>query len=84
MHYLDGFLFARRGGLWGRECQSLLTHFFELTAELGGPLAEEKTEGLSSVLTYMGTEMATTLGLFRLPVGKLVDLQAMFLTFLRR
>lgn len=72
------FLFARR------RCQSLLSHYFELTAELGVPLTDDKVEGLSSILTFLDTEMDTILDLSKLPTGKLVQLQSMILSFLQK
>lgn len=44
--------------------QFILSHFFEPTAKLEVPLAEVKTEGVSSVLPFLGIETDTTLCIF--------------------
>lgn len=81
--FLDDFLFWGRGGGSGK-CQSLLSHFIDLTTELGVPLAEEKTEGLATVLTSLGIGMVTNLGISNLPLGKLVDLLGLILSIFQR
>lgn len=53
----------------------------EVANELGVPLADEKTEGPSTILTFLGTVMDTNLGIARLPVDKLVDLLSLILSF---
>lgn len=65
------FLFVERRG--SGKCRSLLSHSFELIAEMGVCRVEEKAEAPSSVLTFLRNEMATTLGISSLPIGKLVS-----------
>ena len=57
VHYLDDFLFCGTCGT--SQCACFMTSFQEMTKELGVPLAEEKTEGLCQVLTFLGTELDT-------------------------
>lgn len=49
-HYLNDFLFA--GRLGSGHCLYLMGELQSLAEELGVPLAHEKTEGLSAVLTF--------------------------------
>ncbi|XP_054843036.1 uncharacterized protein LOC129334764 isoform X1 [Eublepharis macularius] len=73
-HYLDDFLFVGRAG--SSECARLLDTFLRLAEELGVPLAHEKTEGPSTVLTFLGIELDTVQQSMRLPLNKVDDLRA--------
>ena len=55
LHYLDDFLFAGKGG--SNECHMVMTHFRKVCSLLGVPVAEEKTEGPSTVLVFLGIEI---------------------------
>ncbi|XP_067317701.1 uncharacterized protein [Anolis sagrei] len=72
VHYLDDFLFIGRAGRG--ECKVLLASFIELTTELGVPLAVEKTEGPSTVLTFLGIQIDTVNQYSRLPPEKVTSL----------
>ncbi|XP_053106618.1 uncharacterized protein LOC128325152 isoform X1 [Hemicordylus capensis] len=74
-HYLDDFLLVGRPGT--DQCGHLLRVFQALCSELGVPLAPEKTEGPSSVLTFLGIELDTLGGCSRLPQAKLITLRAL-------
>lgn len=80
-HYLDYFLFVVRKD--SDKHQDLLSHFFELTAELGVLLSSENKEGPSLVLSFLSVEM-DTLRLSKLPMGKLDELQRRLGIFLCR
>jgi hypothetical protein len=54
IHYLDDFL---GGNKTSDLCIQNLSHFKEVLAELGVPIAHEKTEGPSEVLVYLGLEL---------------------------
>ncbi|XP_053112584.1 uncharacterized protein LOC128327611 isoform X5 [Hemicordylus capensis] len=68
-HYLDDFLFVGRGN--SGECHHLLRSFMELTDQLGVPLAQDKTEGPVTCLSFLGIELDTIAGCSRLPQAKL-------------
>nr|XP_034965330.1 uncharacterized protein LOC118082278 isoform X1 [Zootoca vivipara] len=72
-HYLDDFLFC--GGAHNSDCAYLLEAFASLAAELGVPLAAEKTEGPTSTITYLGIELDTVAQTSRLPSEKLTALK---------
>lgn len=72
-HYLDDFLLAGPGGM--SSCTEWLRAFQELAAELGVPLAKEKTERPATRLTFLGIRLDAVQGLFSLPQEKLVVLR---------
>ncbi|KAM4794908.1 uncharacterized protein WCC33_000060 [Rhinophrynus dorsalis] len=69
LHYLDDFLFIGPGD--SDECSRLLHGFREIAACFGVPIAEEKTEGPQSVITFLGIEINSVDMVFRLPQDKL-------------
>ena len=51
-HFLDYYLLA---GEWGTQnCKKIMSVFRGICDDLGVPLAEEKTEGPTCVLVYLG------------------------------
>lgn len=63
------------------QCAALLRSFMELVADFEVPLAHEKSEGPSQVLTFLGVELDTVSQSSRLPQDKfdaLLDLLAEF------
>ena len=74
IHYIDDFLFVVRPAHSAqaaqhlRDCQSLC-----LT--LGIPIADEKTEGPTTCLTFLGIELDTVAMEAHLPAAKLADLK---------
>ncbi|XP_067322974.1 uncharacterized protein [Anolis sagrei] len=81
-HYLDDFLFVGRSG--SGDCGALLCAFQQLAEYLGVPLAEEKTEGPLTVLTFLGIELDTVNQFSRLPDGKVLALIDRISQFLPR
>ena len=59
------------------ECQEYLHTLERKCAYLGVPLANEKREGPSSVITFLGTIIDTLQGQFRLPEDKLQRMMQM-------
>ncbi|XP_060110755.1 vomeronasal type-2 receptor 26-like [Heteronotia binoei] len=57
------------------QCARLLQSFQDLALELGVPLAHKKTEGPSTVLTFLGIELDTCQQSSRLPENKVTDLK---------
>ena len=68
-HYLDDFLFA--GKAQSNNCRVLRDCFLETTAELGVPIATEKSKGPVTVLTFLGLEIDTNELAVRIPEEKL-------------
>ena len=67
LHYLDDFL----GGHKSKEgCLGNMKIFSESMHELGVPLADEKTEGPSHVLVYLGLELDSESMVVRIPKEK--------------
>lgn len=73
LHYLDDFLFG--GKAQSNECGELMQSFHEVCSDLGVPLADEKTEGPSSTICFLGIEFDSNKMEMRLPVKKVSDLQ---------
>lgn len=72
IHYLDYFLFA---GRWeSAECQLYMDIFQDLARDLGVPLADEKTEGPVSALSFLGIRIDTKKELCELPQEKVLTL----------
>lgn len=71
-HYLDDFLFVGPQG--SPVCTVLLDTFRFLMKRFGVPLAEEKTVGPVTVLSFLGIELDSVSMVFRLPPDKLARL----------
>jgi hypothetical protein len=50
-HYLDDFFFAREAGT--NNCTNLMNQFDGVCERLGVPIANEKTEGPTTLLEYL-------------------------------
>ena len=72
LHYLDDFLVLGPPGQ--ASCAEHLSTTLELCQELGFPVAEEKTEGPTTVITFLGIEIDTVRQQVRLPREKLARL----------
>lgn len=72
-HYLDDVLFA--GAALTNDCQKLMDTFCFVSQELGVPIAENKTEGPTTKLTFLGLEIDTVLMKVRIPEEKLNKLR---------
>ena len=70
LHYLDDFFLT--GPPESDICQNNLSKAEMLCAELGVPLAEEKTVGPSTVITFLGIELDSIRFEARLPQDKLL------------
>ena len=81
LHYLnDFFIIAQTHHLCGAYLELATT----LCSRLGAPLADDKTEGLATLLTFLGIELNTTTMEARLPPQKLSRLVAMISDWLSR
>ena len=81
LHFLDDFLLV---GHTESECKHLLETFINTADSLGVPLAVEKTEGPTTVLSFLGIELDTKNQIARLPPEKLETCRNMILSFLPR
>ena len=75
LHYLDDFLLI--GSPNSSNCSQALQTTLDICKVLGVPIAEEKTEGPVTSLTFLGIEIDTDLLQLRLPSSKLNALSAM-------
>jgi len=72
IHYIDDFLMI--GGPRAPECQLNMQRMHRTCSEAGLPLEPEKTVGPSTILTFLGIEMDSEKGQFRLPQDKLSNI----------
>ena len=75
LHYLDDHLTA--GAPDSRECHNNPSSIRSSASSLGIPLALEKVEGPSTVLSFLGIELDTRLFVARLPPEKVSTLQSL-------
>ena len=73
-HYLDDFIFAGKAGT--SDCLNLMHCFQDICAELGIPLAHDKTVGPVTKLTFLGIEIDTITRSVKIPEPKIVKLKA--------
>jgi len=81
IHILDDFLIIAPSL---HECQKALDHLLELCKDIGVPMADEKTEGPSHVLTFAGIELDCIKGEARLPRDKIEKCKAAINDVFRR
>ena len=74
LHYLDDYFFAN---LTEHGCQVDLDTFLYICAQLGVPIAPDKTAGPSTTLTFLGIEIDTVAMTCRLPAEKLNQVQTL-------
>ena len=74
-HYLDDFITMGPPGL--TVCRQNLERILSTCEELGVPLAEDKLEGPTCCLTFLGIEVDTQTGMLRLPAEKLSRMKDM-------
>ena len=72
IHYLDDFLVMGAPG--SSECRTALEKLVELLHHLGFPIAEEKREGPTMVLEFLGFEVDSGAMTIRLPERKVKEL----------
>ena len=72
-HYLDDFLFA--GEAHTGECDRLMNSFKNVCNRLNIPIADEKTEGPTTVLEYLGITIDTDKMMVKIPTNKLSELR---------
>ena len=72
MHYLDDFFFVAPA--MSEKCMVLLDSFQRICKALGVPLAEEKTEGPTTIITFLGLKIDTNKQPVEVPKEKLASL----------
>ena len=82
MHYLDDFLGGGKQN--SGQCGKLMTIFSQCMQELGVPLAEEKTVGPATILTFLGLEINTQEMVVRLPLQKVQEIMICLNALLHR
>ena len=82
LHYLDDFLFF--GPPNHPKCSSDLTTAQSTCRELGFPIAEDKVEGPSTSIIFLGIEIDTIKFELRLPAHKLQRLQSLIDHWMRK
>ena len=74
VHYADDFMVYRLSGKGLESCHWLLETLIGKCKDFGVPLAEEKTEGPTSSLVFLGLEIDDARQLVCIPMDKLVKL----------
>lgn len=82
IHYLDDFSLAGRPGTLN--CTTLTSGFISICADLGVPLAQEKTIVPTTVLTFLGLEINTNNMTVQIPHDKLCQLKAELVSMLNK
>ena len=72
-HYLDDFILV--GRKFSNDCSTLMNTLMDVCDELGVPIAEYKTVGLSNIITFLGFIIDTVLMMVRIPEEKLKKLR---------
>jgi hypothetical protein len=71
-HYLDDFFFAGKAN--SNDCQSLMTTFINICKKLQVPIADEKTEGPTCDMEYLGLTIDTREMTVQIPDKKMKEL----------
>ena len=72
-HYLDDFIFAGVEGT--NNCQLLMDTVFDISSELGVPIAENKTLGSTTCITFLGLDIDTLAMVVKIAEDKLLKLK---------
>lgn len=81
IHYLDDYLGCDRNVIL---CRQLMSTFLECLNELKVPIAEEKTEGPTEVIVFLGLELDSNEMVVRIPRAKIDEVVTKILTMLAR
>ena len=72
-HYLDDYLII--GDPLEKQCEQDLQQFLSILQWLKVPIAEDKLEGPTTCLTFLGIELDSQLMICRLPANKLQEIR---------
>ena len=67
-HYLDDFFFGGKKNT--NDCQFLMDTFQTLCSKLGVPIADDKTQGPCTCLSFLGLTINTISGMIQIPTDK--------------
>lgn len=84
VHYVDDFLFVVQSTDGGVQARFMLEGALSLCKFLGVPMAELKTEGPTTCLTFLGIELDTVRMEARLDAARLAELRALCLAWQSR
>ena len=73
IHYLDDFFTVGKSGT--NICEQNMKKMVALCKQLGAPLKEEKIEGPTTCITFLGIELDSTSMVARLPADRKLELQ---------
>jgi hypothetical protein len=73
-HFLDDFFFAAKNR---NQCQILLDAFDSICYDMGIPVNDEKTEGPTTKMEYLGLEIDTAEGTIKVPSDKIEKAKSM-------
>lgn len=79
LHYLDDYL---GGDKTVSACSAIMAIFYQISSELGVPLADEKTEGPAEVITFLGLELDSNKMEIRIPLAKIAEIISKVVTLL--
>jgi len=79
-HYLDDFILCGKKGT--NDCQKLIMHFNAICSELGVPINERKSEGPTTVMTFLGLVIDSDRMLICIPTPKTIELRALLTKYL--
>ncbi len=82
LHYLDDFFLT--GATSSDECRVAMQTLLQVFEDLGVPVAQEKLEGQTTCLTFLGLEIDSSTMQLRLPTEKLAALQVLIQSWLHR
>ena len=82
LHYIDDFWWA--ASKTTNACAVTLAYMRALCADLGVPLAEEKTEGPTTKLTFLGIDLDSELQTISIPAAKVKEIQDLFIVYTSR
>lgn len=81
-HYLDDFIFA--GEKDSGNCLELVNTFTSVCLEIGVPIAEDKSVGPTTVLTFLGLELDSNYMCIRIPALKVEELKQILQALVQR
>ena len=82
IHYLDDYFLAGPPG--DPTCGLHLQRFLQVCLQLGAPIATQKIEGPTTIITFLGLELDSSKQQIRLPTDKLQDLLSELDSWLQR
>ena len=73
LHYLDDFLFGGKRGT--NQCLNIMSTFKCTMSDLGVPVAEDKTEGPTTKICFLGLEIDSEEMVIRIPMSSIIEIR---------